>query len=111
VRAALGVDALGSQPQPLHGPPGDQVLVHNLFGILRLHMPVPDRLGVDHHRRTVLALVQASRLVDADRPRQSGGFGEHLQLRKQVALAIFGAGRSRRTLRTNILTDKHVAFK
>lgn len=80
MRTALGIDALIRQPQPLHRPPVDQVLLDNLSGILRLHMPVPNGLWIDNHRRAVLALVQAARLVDAHSASKACSFAQLLQL-------------------------------
>jgi len=76
VRAAFGIHALLGQPQPLHWPPANQVLVHNLHRILGAHMPVPHRLRIHHHRWPMLALVQASGLVNPHRRAQSCRLGE-----------------------------------
>jgi len=81
MRAALGINTLIGQPQPLHRPPVDQVLLDNLRGIFRLHVPVPDCLRIHHHRWPVLALIQAQRLVDAHGVSQAGSLGQLLQLR------------------------------
>jgi len=75
MRAGLFIDARIGQTQPLHRPAIHQVLLHNLCGIFRLHMPIPDGLGIDDHRGPVLALVQASGLVDAHGISQAGGLG------------------------------------
>jgi len=81
MRAALGVDAVIIQPQPLHWPASDQVLAHNLLSVRRLYMPVPDSFGVDHNRWAMFALVQTSGFIDAHRRTQSGSFCKLLQLR------------------------------
>lgn len=59
----------------------------------------------------MLALVQATCLVDANSTGEAGSFRKLLQLRKQLALAIGGAGSSRCTFRADIMTNKNVAFK
>src|SRR5688500_178873 len=41
------------------------MLVDELVDVLAVHVGVPDRVGVDHHDRALLAAVEASRLVDA----------------------------------------------
>jgi hypothetical protein len=59
----------------------------------------------------VLALVQASGLVDAHPRTQSGFLRQSLQFGVQVALAIPGAGRPRRPFRAGIMTDEDVVLK
>jgi len=77
---ALGVQALFRQTQPLDRPSGNQVLRHNLRSILRLDMPVPDSVGVNHYRWAVLALVQAAGFIDADLAGQPRSLRQLLQL-------------------------------
>jgi len=59
VRAALRIHATLCQPQPLHRPPRNQVFRHNLRRVFWPYFAVPNRIGINHHRRPVLALVQA----------------------------------------------------
>jgi hypothetical protein len=107
----LGVDATVCHTQPLYGATDDEMFRDDFFRVRRLHMAVPDGIGIDDHRGPVLALVQASGFVDAHGGAQIGGFGELLQLGEQLALAIRGAGRPRSTLGTDVVTDKYVTFK
>lgn len=88
MRARLRIQTRIRNPQPLHRPAANQVLSHNLFRILRLHVPVPHRLGIHHHRGPVLALVQAAGLVDPHPAAQPGLFRELLQPRMQLAFSI-----------------------
>src|SRR5688572_1279841 len=41
------------------------MLVDDLVDVLAIHVGIPDRIGVDHHDRALLAAVEASRLIDA----------------------------------------------
>ena len=41
----------------------DQGLGNNAGNVFDLHMPVPDPLGIDDHRRPVLALFEATRVI------------------------------------------------
>jgi hypothetical protein len=66
MRARFRVQTAFRKPQPLHRPPSNQVLPHDLFDVAYLHKPVPDRLRIDDDHRPVLALVQSSGLVRAD---------------------------------------------
>jgi len=111
MRAALRIDTFVRQTQPLYRPAANQVFRNDLFGVGSLHMAIPDRFRVDHHRGAMLALIQASSLVDAHCAAQSGGLYKLLQLRQKLTLAILRTRGPRSALGTNILTDKHMAFK
>jgi len=50
MRAALRVQALIGNAQPFHRAPAGQMLPHDLFGVLGLHTPVPDGVGIHHYR-------------------------------------------------------------
>lgn len=73
VWAAFGINARLGQAQALDGSTRHQVLLHDLRSVGRLHVAVPDCLRVDHDDRTVLALIETERLVDAHRGAQSCG--------------------------------------
>src|SRR5262249_4355987 len=51
--------------QTLDGASADQVLLHNLLDIFRLHAPVPDILGIDDDHGAMAALVEAATVIDA----------------------------------------------
>jgi hypothetical protein len=65
MRTALGIHALVWQAQPLHRPPANQMLLDNCNRIFRLYAAVPDCLWINHYRGTMLALIQATGLVDS----------------------------------------------
>jgi hypothetical protein len=111
MRTTFCVQAFIGQSQPFHRPPTHQVLCHNLFRIFRLHMPVPDRVGIHHHRGPMLALVQAAGLVDAHLGAQPGLARKLLQPRMQRARSIAGARGPRRIGGAAVMTNKDVAFK
>jgi len=111
MRATLGVNAFIAEAQPFDGPSSDQMLRDDLFRILGLDVAVPNGFRVNHNHRTVLALVQAASLVDANATHKPGSFRKLLELRKQLALAVAGAGWPGSTLGTNIVTNKQVTFK
>jgi hypothetical protein len=90
VRAAFGINAFVGEAQTLYGLAVDQVLLHYFSGILGRHVAIPDCLWVNHHRWTMLALIQAAGLVDAHRVSQTRGLGKLLQLRVQFAFPIGG---------------------
>ena len=111
MRAGLCIQALAGYAQAFHGPAADQMLLNDSIGIVGLDIPVPDGLRVDHHRGTVLALVKAAGLVDADTTAKAGFFGELLEPRVQIAFSIAGAGGPRRIGGTRVVADKDVAFE
>jgi len=92
VGAGAVVQALIGNAEPLHGVASDKVLADNLVGVGRGHVAVPDSLGIDHDHRSMLALVKASGLVDADFCSQASFFGELLEPGMDLALALRGAG-------------------
>jgi hypothetical protein len=111
VRTSLRVDALIAQAQPFDRSPAHEVLFHNFRGICRTYVAVPNPLWVNDHRWPVLALIQASRFVDADCAAKPSRFGQLLQLRMQFALSIGGARGPGSTFRACVVTDKNMTFK
>ncbi len=66
VRTTRRVDAIFGQHQALHGFSVHNVGLDNFFHIIELHMPIPDRIGIDHNRRPVFALIETSGHVGAN---------------------------------------------
>lgn len=111
VRTGLRIDALVREQQTLYRSAVDQVFLHNLRCIFRLHMPVPDRLGINHDGGSVLALVEAAGLVNPNGTSQTGGFRKLLQLCMQFTLSIGGARWPRSALRTHIMANENVVLE
>ena len=111
MRACFRVDALLGHAQALNGPAANQMLLDDLRGVRRLHMAVPDGLGIDHNRWPMFALVQAKGFVDANGGAQSGGFSQLLQLGVEIAFAVRGAGRAGRIGGSSVVADKNVMLK
>jgi hypothetical protein len=59
----------------------DKVLGDNFIYIFELHKPVPDSLGINHHNRAMLALVEAARLVGTNNMFQASIFNCILESR------------------------------
>src|SRR5215472_14950768 len=108
VRAGRRVDALFGEPEPLYRPSVDQVLLHNLRGVFRLDVPVPNGLGINHYGWAVLALVKTSCLIDANCVSKARSPGKLLKLRVQFALSVGCARGSRSTLRPHVVANKNV---
>jgi hypothetical protein len=111
VGAGFGVDAFVGEAEALDRTPGDKVLVDDGFGVFGLHVAVPHGIGVDDDRGTVLALIQAKRLVDADIGSEAGFSSELRKAGVQFALSIGGAGRARGAGGADVMTDEDVTFK
>jgi len=111
VRTRLRIDALIPQAQPFDGSPSHKVLFHNFRGICRTYVAIPHPFWVNHHRWPVLALIQASRFVDADCAAKPSRFGQLLQLRMQFALSIGGARGPRSAFGACVVTHKNMTFK
>jgi hypothetical protein len=63
--ADSGVEAFVSNLEALNRSVAKNVLLDDLFGIGQSHVAIPNGFGINDHCRTVLALVEASRLVGA----------------------------------------------
>ena len=105
------IEALVGQAQALDRAPADQVLVDDFGGVFRADVAVPDRLGVDNHCPTVLALIEAAGLVDTDPRRQAGSLGQLLDGGVELGLPVGVAGGAWGVLGTGVGTDKYMAFK
>lgn len=111
MRAGFRIEAFLGKAEALNGPAGDQMLGDDLRCVLRLHVTIPDGLGIDDDRGAVLALIEAAGFVDAHLTGESGGFCVLLQLGVQLAGSVNGAGGSWRAGGAVIEADKDVMFK
>jgi hypothetical protein len=71
--AAGGIQALFGQAQPLDRSPAYDVRLNDLCDVRFADPAIPDGVGIDHHVRPVLTLVEASGLVRANAPLQAVG--------------------------------------
>ena len=88
MRTGFRIHARLGQAQPFNWPPAYQVLFNNRPRVFRLHVPVPDRIRVDHNRGPMLALVKAAGFIDPHPPGETGLLGELLKPAVQFALSI-----------------------
>jgi hypothetical protein len=61
--AELGIEARFGQPKPLDRSAFDNVRLHDLLHISFGDVAIPDRVGVNHDVRPMLALIKATGLV------------------------------------------------
>ena len=93
------------------GRPCDQVLGDDFIHIFELHKAVPDRLGIDHDDRAMLALVEAAGLVGADQMLQTGIFDSVLEGRFQLFAALGKTAWAGRGLVALVGADKEVMLE
>jgi hypothetical protein len=83
VRTGCCIHTLVRQAQTFDGLAADDVAVDDLGDVGFAHAAVPDGVGINHHRGSMLALIETSGPVGADRsiqPSLGQGFLErHLQ--------------------------------
>lgn len=111
MRAVLRIQAFICDAQPFYRLAPDQMFPHNLVRVFRLDVAIPNRLGINHHRGPMLALVQTAGFVNPHASRQACFFGQLLQPRMKSARSIFGARRTGRALGPHIVANKNVVFK
>jgi len=85
--AGLGIDAGVGNAKALDGMSVDQVLFDDLGSVLGFDAAIPHGFWIDDDGGTVLALVEAEGLVDADIG-QACSFCKLLQLGEDFALSI-----------------------
>ena len=71
--AACGIQALFGQAQALDRSPAYDVRLNDLFDVRFAYATIPDAIGIDHHVRSVLTLVEASGLIRANASLQAVG--------------------------------------
>jgi hypothetical protein len=71
--AACGIQALFGQAQALDRSSAYDVRLNDLFDVRFTNPAIPDGIGIDHHVRPVLALVEASGLIGSDASVQAMG--------------------------------------
>ena len=94
-----GVDARVGDAEPGHRRAADQMLVDDLGHVGERDAAVPDGLGIDHHRRAVLALIEAPGAIGAYAPLQAA-LGDRLL---EGLVERLGAGRIAAAARMAVL--------
>jgi hypothetical protein len=111
MRARRCVHTAIREPQPGNRLATDQVTVDDLVDVRLGNASVPHGVGVDDHRRSVLALIEAARLVGTDAALQPT-LGERLLeglLKRVAGIRVTAAARvSRRPL---VGADEEVSFE
>lgn len=79
MRAMLRIEAGIGESQTFHRPSVDEVFAYDFIDIFESHKAIPDRFGIDHDGRAMLALVEAARLVGSNQMLESGLFNGVLE--------------------------------
>ena len=107
----VGVDAGVGKAEALDGTAVEEVLLDDLFGVVGIGETVPDGFGIDDEDGAVLALIEATGLVDANAVLEAGGLDGILEGATEF-LAVFvttaGAGGGIVSL---VEADKNVMFE
>jgi hypothetical protein len=111
VRAAISVDAGVGKAEAIDGTAVEQVLADDLLGIMGVGKTVPDGFGVDNEDSAVLALVEASGLIDADAMLEAGGFDSVLEGAAKFLAIFVGAAGAPGGFVALVQADKEVMFK
>ena len=72
VRTILGIEAGVGQAEAFYRTAVEEVLGDDFLDVFDVDEAVPDGLGVDHDDGTVLALIEAARLVGSDMVLETG---------------------------------------
>src|SRR5665213_2651073 len=89
----------------------DEVLGDDFVHIFQMNEAVPDGFGIDHHRRAVLALVEAAGLVGTDEMLEASVFDGVLEGGFEFLAAVRQAARAGRGLVALVRTDKYVMLE
>jgi hypothetical protein len=111
VGAGFRVEAGISDAEALDRAAGDQVLGDDFIGVFGFDSAIPHGIGVDDNGWSVLALVEAAGLIDANAASQSGFAGKLREAGVNRALAVGSAGRTGRIGGADVDTDEDVAFE
>jgi hypothetical protein len=111
MRADRSIQALVSDDEPFNRPASDEVFAYDLGHVFNFDSTVPDSFRIDDDRWTMLALVEASGLVHADRSTNAGGPHSVLERCMQLAFAVVGTGGPSAPRFAKVRADKNVALK
>jgi hypothetical protein len=111
MRAMLGVKAGSGEAQPLHGATMEEMLGDNFLNILQMNEAIPNGLGIDHHRRAMLALIEAAGFVGPNQMLEASVLDGILEGGFQLLAAERQAAWTGRRFVALIGTDKDMMFK
>jgi hypothetical protein len=107
----VGVDAGVGKAEALDGTAVEEVLLDDLFGVVGIGETVPDGFGIDDEDGAVLALIEATGLVDADAVLEAGGLDGILEGAAEfLAVFVAAAGAGSRIVAL-VEANKEVMFK
>jgi hypothetical protein len=106
--ASLRVQARIGQPQPLDRLPAKNMRLDNLRDIRLGDVSIPNRIRINDHIRSVLALVEAARLIRPHAPLQPVLSQFLLEKLLQFAFGLRIATSPRMAHRTLVSADKNV---
>ena len=107
----LRIEACIAEPKAFNRAAMEKVLRNNLFHVFQMDEAVPDSLRIDDHHRAMLALVEATGLVDADLVLKAGLLECVLKDRFELFTARVGATGPPRGFVALVGADKEVMLE
>jgi hypothetical protein len=107
----LRIEAGSRKTEPLHRAAMQEVFVDDLIYIFELDEAVPDRLGIDDDNRAMLALVEAARLVGANKVLQSCVLNSVLERKFELFTSLGQAAWTGRVLVTLVGANEEMMLK
>jgi hypothetical protein len=106
-----GVDAGVGEAEAIDGTAVEEVLLDDLLGVAGVGETVPDGFGIDDEDGAVLALIEASGLIDADTMLEAGGFDGVLERAAEFLAVFAGTAGAPGGFVALVEADKEVVFK
>jgi hypothetical protein len=107
----VGVDAGVGQAEAIDGTAVEEVLLDDLLGVAGVGETVPDGFGIDDENGAVLALIEASGLIDADAMLEAGGFDGVLEGAAEFLAVFAGTAGAPGGFVALVQADKEVVFE
>ena len=111
VRASLCIQAGAGKSKALDWAAMDEVFCDDFIDIFEVDEAVPDGLGIDHHGRAVLALIEAAGLVGADEMLEASVFDGVLEGGFELLAALRETAWTRCGLVALVGADEEVMFE
>jgi hypothetical protein len=111
MRAMLDIEASFGEPETFHWTSMDKMFADNLLHIVDLNEAIPDRLGIDHNHRPMLALIKAAGLIRPDLGLQPGSLNGIFEGGFELLASSWKAAWPGRVLVPLVGADKDMALK
>ena len=111
MRTVFSIEACIRQPKALHRPVMQKVFCHNFIHVFYLDEAVPNRLGIDHNHRPMLALIETTGLICPDAVLQTCIFNCIFECRFDLFASLWKTTGTRCRLVALVSADKDMMLK